>query len=62
MEVFEIYKDTANEYRWRLKAPNGKIIAVGEGYSAKKDCNDSIGNVKQYARGAKVVDLTVLPY
>lgn len=33
---FEIYKDQANEWRWRLRAHNGKIIAdSGEGYSSK---------------------------
>lgn len=31
---FVIYKDAANEYRWRLIAKNGRIVAdSGEGYS-----------------------------
>lgn len=34
--IFEIYKDTKHEWRWRLKAKNGKIIAVSEGYNTKK--------------------------
>ena len=29
---FEIYKDKAGEFRFRLKAKNGQIIAVSEGY------------------------------
>lgn len=34
---FEIYKDRKKEWRWRLKARNGKIIAVsGEGYKRKR--------------------------
>lgn len=28
---FELYKDKAAEYRFRLKAGNGEIILVGEG-------------------------------
>lgn len=27
MYTFEIYKDAKKEWRWRLKASNGKIIA-----------------------------------
>jgi len=27
---FEIYKDSKGKFRFRLKAPNGEIIAVGE--------------------------------
>jgi uncharacterized protein YegP (UPF0339 family) len=35
----EFYKDEAGEYRWRLKARNGRIVAdCGEGYSRKADC------------------------
>src|SRR5262249_8730391 len=34
--LFEIYKDQAGEYRWRLKAANGKIIAVpADAYKSK---------------------------
>ncbi len=32
---FEIFRDRAGEYRFRLKAPNGGIIAVGEGYAGR---------------------------
>jgi uncharacterized protein YegP (UPF0339 family) len=33
---FEIYQDKAKEFRWRLKASNGRIIAEsGEGYKRK---------------------------
>lgn len=34
MARLEIYKDNAGEFRWRLVAKNGRIIAdCGEGYS-----------------------------
>ena len=35
---FEMYQDKAGEYRFRLKATNGQIIAVSEGYVAKTSC------------------------
>jgi uncharacterized protein len=33
---FERYKSPNGEYRWRLRASNGQVIATGgEGYSSK---------------------------
>lgn len=32
---FELYKDRREEWRWRLRAGNGKIVAVGESYSSR---------------------------
>lgn len=44
---FEIYKDGDGEWRWRLKASNGEIIAdSGEGYKNKADCEHGIDLVK----------------
>ena len=44
---YELYKDTAGEWRWRLKASNGQIIATGgEGYKNKGDCEHGIALVK----------------
>lgn len=52
---FEIYKDKAGEYRWRLKAPNHEIIAdSGEGYTEKRGAENGVGLVKKYASGAEV--------
>ena len=37
----EFYKDDAGEYRWRLVAENGNIVATsGEGYANRQDCTD----------------------
>ena len=35
---FEVYRDKRLEWRWRLKATNGKVIASGEGYLRHGDC------------------------
>ena len=51
---FEVYKDKKGEFRFRLKARNGEIIATGEGYKAKKSCLNGIASVKKNAPGAAV--------
>lgn len=44
---FQLYKDKADEYRWRLRARNGRIIATsGEGYQNKNDAVAAIDLVK----------------
>lgn len=52
---FELYTDRAGEYRFRLKARNGKIIAVSEGYCAKAGCENGIESVRANAADAEVV-------
>jgi len=44
---FHIYKDAKKEWRWRLKAANGKIIAdSGEGYTSKQGCRNALALIK----------------
>ena len=52
---FEMYMDKAGEYRFRLKARNGEIIATSEGYKAKAGCLNGIESVKKNAPEAEVV-------
>jgi len=52
---FEIYNDKAGEFRFRLKAQNGEIIAVSEGYKTKVSCENGIDSVKQNAPDAETV-------
>lgn len=55
---YELYSDRAGEYRWRLKADNGQVIAdSGEGYVNKSDAKHGIDLVKQ-SSSADVEDLT----
>jgi len=49
---FEIYTDKSGEYRFRLKATNGQIIAVSEGYVAKASCLNGIESVRKNAADA----------
>ena len=51
---FEMYLDKAGEYRFRLKARNGEIIATSEGYKAKASCLNGIDSVKRNAPDAPV--------
>ncbi|MCH9696292.1 MAG: YegP family protein [Gammaproteobacteria bacterium] len=44
---FEVYKDKAGEFRFRLKAANGQNILSSEGYSAKKSCMNGIESVQK---------------
>ena len=53
---FEVYTDKAGEFRFRLKAKNGEIIAVSEGYKEKAGCMNGIESVKKNAADAEVVE------
>ncbi len=44
---FQLYQDKKDEWRWRLRAANGKIIASGEGYKNKMDAVAAIDLVKR---------------
>ena len=52
---FEIYQDKKGEFRFRLKAKNGQIIATGEGYTTIKACKNGIDSIKKNAPGAQIV-------
>ena len=46
---FEVYKDKKGEFRFRLKAKNGQIIASSEGYKTMKSCLNGIESVRKNA-------------
>ncbi len=56
---FELYKDTADKFRFRLLAANGETIAVGEAYESKAGAKNGIASVKKNAPIAEIVDLTL---
>ena len=53
---FEIYTDKSGEFRFRLKATNGQVIATSEGYKALASCLNGIESVKKNAPDAAVVE------
>ena len=53
---FEIYRDKAGEFRFRLKATNGQVIATGEGYSSLANCQNGVDSVKRNAPDAEIVE------
>ncbi|HZA79595.1 MAG TPA: YegP family protein [Acidimicrobiales bacterium] len=55
---FELYKDGAGKFRFRLKAANGEIIAASEAYNSKASAQNGIESVKTNAPTAPVEDLT----
>lgn len=55
---FELYTDAKGKFRFRLKAGNGEIIAVGEAYESKVSAKSGIESIKKNAPDAPIVDLT----
>ncbi len=55
---FEIYKDQSGQFRFRLKARNGGVVATGDSYPTKAEAKKGVQAVQRAADGAKVVDLT----
>ena len=52
---FEIYTDRNGEFRFRLKATNGQIVAVSEGYTTKPNCEKGVASVVKNSEGALIV-------
>ena len=56
---FELYRDAAGAWRWRLRVQNGNVIAdSAEGYVRREDCEHGIELVRSSAQ-ASVVDMTL---
>jgi uncharacterized protein YegP (UPF0339 family) len=55
---FELYKDAKGEFRWRLVASNGQMIANGgEAYKSKASAKAGIESVKEIAPAAEIVEI-----
>ena len=52
---FELYKDKAGEFRFRLKATNGQIIAPSEGYKSIYGCKNGVESVRRNSVEPKIV-------
>jgi uncharacterized protein len=57
---FEIYKGKIEDFHWRLKHTNGRIIAQsGEGYTTKVNAINGLNSVRENALSATVEDRTI---
>jgi uncharacterized protein YegP (UPF0339 family) len=54
---FEVYADKAGEFRFRLKATNGQVIATSEGYKSKSGCMNGVESVKKNVVDAKIEEV-----
>src|SRR5262245_149452 len=55
--TFELYKDSGDSFRFRLKDEDGTILAIAsKGYKTKADCQQVIDAIKRDAAKAKVDD------
>ena len=56
---FELYEDKSGEYRFRLKAGNGEVIATSsESYGTKAAALNGIESIKKNAADANLDDQT----
>lgn len=56
--TFELYRDKADEWRWRLRHSNGNVIAdSGEGYASKDKAKQGIRSVKSNAPDAGIEEV-----
>lgn len=55
--MFEIYKDKAGEFRFRLKAKNGQNILASEGYTQKSSCQNGIESVRKNSQDESKFEL-----
>ena len=53
---FEVYK-SGDQYRFRLKASNGEIVASGEAYTTRADAHEGCEAVKRAAAAATIEDV-----
>lgn len=43
---FELFRDKAGSYRFRLRSRNGKVIATSQGYGSRSACLHGIESVR----------------
>ena len=55
---FEIYKDKAGEFRFRIRATNGNILVASEGYTDKRSAQGAIDRIRTDAAAAETLDLS----
>lgn len=51
---WEIYKDKAGQFRFRLSASNGSCICHSQGYTTKSSCKNGIESIIRTVKDAKI--------
>lgn len=60
--TFDIYRDAGGQFRWRLRARNGRIIADGsEGYSDRRGVQRAFVALVEALGAGAIRDLTGIP-
>ncbi len=60
---FEVYEDSAGEWRWRLVHDNGNVLAdSGEGYASKSNARRAMGRVREHAEAAAYLTIDPAGY
>jgi len=54
---YQVYRDVAGKFRFRLLAENGQIVAVGEAYEQHESCINGIKSIQRNC-DAQIEDLT----
>jgi uncharacterized protein YegP (UPF0339 family) len=63
--IYQVYKDTAGKFRFRLRAANNKIVAVSEAYESKSGCMNGVKSVQKNCDSKtedKTIDAPKLPH
>lgn len=53
---FEIFKDKAGEFRFRLRSRNGEIVLASEGYKSKSSAKNGVASVQKNCADAACFD------
>lgn len=57
---FEVYPDPNGEWRWRLRATNGRIVAdSAESYKRRASADRAIASIKRLAEMADVREIVL---
>jgi len=62
---YQVYRDTAGKFRFRLRAANNKIVAVSEAYERKAGCMNGVKSVQKNCGGPiedKTIGAETLPH
>lgn len=67
LDNFEVVRDKAGRFFYKLKTTANRLLCVGEVYASRQSCNSAIESVKRFAPSAILIDkieedLTVIDY